>query len=219
MLNRQLVLLGSGGFATDVIDIALLRGFKVKGVFDDALPRRSIAYRGIPVLGKIDDVDYVDKMDTLSVFCAIASTSARESMWSRFSHLHWVNVISPHAYVSPTAVIRRGVFVGAFAFIGASVVLENNALINATCMIGHHTKVGEHSVLSPGTFTGGGTTIGNSVFTGLNVTVSPRIRVCDKVVIGSCSNVLKDISYPGVYFGKTQFQKRTNTVESVTKLS
>ena len=54
------------------------------------------------------------------------------------------------SYVSPTAKLGRGVYIGAFCHVGDGVVLGNGVKVFPGCFIGHDAHIGDDSVLYAG---------------------------------------------------------------------
>jgi len=108
-------------------------------------------------------------------------------------------------------------FIGPFVEIQRDVVIGNRCKIHSHALVCELVTIGDDCVISHGamfindTFSTGGpahgdkklwksTTIGNNVSIGTNATILP-IRICDNVVIGAGSIVVKDILVPGIYAG------------------
>ena len=58
--------------------------------------------------------------------------------------------ISNQAFISPSAVLGKGVSVGEFSFIGKNVQLGNNVLIHPQVFIGDNVTIGDESIIYPG---------------------------------------------------------------------
>jgi UDP-3-O-[3-hydroxymyristoyl] glucosamine N-acyltransferase len=58
--------------------------------------------------------------------------------------------IQQPSYVSPSASIEEGVYVGAFSYIGDHVKLGKNVKIYPNCFIGNHVTIADYSIIHPG---------------------------------------------------------------------
>jgi UDP-3-O-[3-hydroxymyristoyl] glucosamine N-acyltransferase len=67
--------------------------------------------------------------------------------------------------------------------------------------VGHDCVIGDFFTASPGVNISGNCTIGNQVYIGTNASLKQGITICDDVIIGMGSVVVKDIIEPGVYIG------------------
>ena len=113
--------------------------------------------------------------------------------------------------------------IGNYGFIGPFVEIQKGVKIGQNCKIQSHSficelvKIGDNCFVGHGVmfindlFTNGGpangdkslwkeTSIGNNVSIGSNATILP-VNICDNVVIGAGSVVVKDINKSGVYAG------------------
>ena len=116
-----------------------------------------------------------------------------------------------------------GCRIGDFSFVGPFVEIQKNAAIGKRTKVQSHAFICELVTIGDDCFIGHGvvfindlfseggpaggdqskwksTTIGNQVSIGSNATILP-VSICDHVVIGAGSVVVKDIKEPGVYAG------------------
>lgn len=75
------------------------------------------------------------------------------------------------------------------------------ATINANCFIGHDVRIDDFCSLHPGVIICGHVKVGKRVLFGARSCVRDGVSICDDVVIGMGSVVVKDITEPGTYFG------------------
>lgn len=102
-------------------------------------------------------------------------------------------VIEDNVEVQAQSVIHRAVF--------TSTHIRKNAQIYALVNIGHNCDIGESTIICPGSTIAGGTKVGKNCYLWQGVNTRSNISICDNVIIGAGSLVLKDIDEPGVYFG------------------
>jgi UDP-3-O-[3-hydroxymyristoyl] glucosamine N-acyltransferase len=103
-------------------------------------------------------------------------------------------VIEDYVEVQALSVIHRAVF--------TSTIIRKNAQIFAKVNIGHNCDVGESTIICPGTMLAGGTKVGKNCYIWQGVITRSNVSICDNVIIGAGSLVLKDINESGVYFGR-----------------
>lgn len=82
-----------------------------------------------------------------------------------------------------------------------STIIRDGAKICVKCNIGHNCTVGERTIVAPGVLLGGGSVIGSDCYIWQGVIIRGHISICDRVIIGAGSIVLKNITDSGVYFG------------------
>ena len=102
-------------------------------------------------------------------------------------------VIEDYAEVQALSVVHRSVF--------GSTIIRKNAQVFAKVNIGHNCDIGESTIVCPGCMLAGGTKVGKNCYIWQGVITKSNITICDNVIIGAGSLVLKDITEPGVYFG------------------
>lgn len=82
-----------------------------------------------------------------------------------------------------------------------STIIGEGSKVCVKCNIGHNCVIGKRTFIAPGVLLGGGTEIGDYCYIWQGVITRSNISICDKVVIGAGSLVMKDITKSGVYFG------------------
>jgi sugar O-acyltransferase (sialic acid O-acetyltransferase NeuD family) len=107
----------------------------------------------------------------------------------------------PMAWVSPRAVLGRGVFVGAQAAVAAHARVGDWSVINRGATIGHDTELGTGVRVHPGATVAGVSILGNRVVVGAGATVIDGIRVGDDVVLGAGAVATRHLLEPGTYVG------------------
>ena len=110
-------------------------------------------------------------------------------------------------FIHPTVVFSDSVEFGVGGFIGAYSVLTTNIIIGEHCLlnrgvhIGHDCVIGDFFSAMPGAVVSGNVNIGNRVYLGNNSSIREKITICDDVIIGMNSAVVKNITEPGTYAG------------------
>ena len=107
----------------------------------------------------------------------------------------------PMAWVSPRAVLGRGVFIGAQAAVAAHARIGDWSVINRGATIGHDSELGVGVRVHPGATVAGMTTLGPRVVVGAGATVIDGIRVGADVVLGAGTVVTRDLLEAGTYVG------------------
>jgi len=67
--------------------------------------------------------------------------------------------------------------------------------------IAHNVEIGRHCALTAGTIIGGSTRIGDMCWTGLNSTIKHKVKIGNKVIIGSGASVINDIDDEDIVAG------------------
>lgn len=151
-MKGNLLILGAGQYGAVVKEIAIdMACFKRIAFLDDCYDQDV----GNPeVIGKLDELE-----NFLKVYdCAIPAVGNPEIRLAFLEHakqsgFHIPAIISPKAYVSPTAVIEKGAivepmagvhtgaFVGEASYISMGAVVNHNAIVNRGCHIDNNAVV------------------------------------------------------------------------------
>ena len=75
------------------------------------------------------------------------------------------------------------------------------SVINIGSTICHHSAIGKNVIICPKVLVSGKCKLKDNIFVGNGTIINPKIEIENNVIIGSMSNVLKNISKKGVYFG------------------
>ena len=97
--------------------------------------------------------------------------------------------------------IGEGSFIGAYSVLTTNIKIGRHSILNRSNHIGHDCIIGDFFSAMPGSIVSGNCKINNQVYLGTNVTIREKITICDSVIIGLSSGVVKNITVPGVYGG------------------
>ena len=117
--------------------------------------------------------------------------------------LECMTYVNDNNEVHKSAKIGKGTAIFSFNTIMHNAVIGNHCMIDVYCLVAHNTTLGDNCVLHPGTMIAGKTKIGNNCLFNFKSSAINNITVCDNVIVGSYSNLRKDVSEPGVYVGTT----------------
>lgn len=188
-------IIGAGGFAKEIF-LSLPseeRNRTTMFVSDDWYNPK---YADVLPLSKLDENEY-------EVIVAIADCKIRERI---------VNSLPKNTkyftYIHPTAQIHdENVEIGEGSIICANVIITTNVKLgkhthlNISTSVSHDCVIGDFFTASPSVTICGNETIGDRVFFGAKSCIKEKLTVCDDVVIGLNSGVIRDIIEPGVYVG------------------
>ncbi len=111
-------------------------------------------------------------------------------------------------FIHPTALIMNknieigeGSFIGAYSILTTNIKLGKHSLLNRSNHIGHDSVIGDYFSAMPGAIISGNVNIGNKVYMGTNSSIREKIEICDDVIIGLNSGVIKDINQEGTHVG------------------
>jgi len=194
---KTLYIMGCGGHARSIADSYIQLHHETKILFIDANARDGEQVLGFDLQPEIDAKQLAEGF----VFIGIGDNTQRSITFEKHQFANLISIISSSAYLSPSATIGRGCFVGNFCHIGPEAAVGDNTIINTGSMIEHGVKVGKHSHIAPNVAISGNTIIGDHVFVGVGSSIIDKVSICDHVTVGAGSTVTKDIRIPGTYVG------------------
>lgn len=180
-------LIGNGGHAREVI-------FQIGEKLDCFVSDEYSDYGTIP-LSKFDP-------DKYEVMIAVGKSNERYEILKKLPKTtKFFNFIHPTAIVSDDLKLGHGCFIGAYSIITVNISIGNHCILNRSNHIGHDSSIGDFCSMMPCSIISGNCKIGNRVYFGTNSSVRQKINICDDVVIGLNSGVVKHITESGVYVG------------------
>lgn len=196
--NNGIVLIGNGGHARAVRDVI------------ESITSYSISLGGRPTVAMVIE----DSRKMAIVGCGgcrhfvlgvgqIKSAQDRIDIVKQFSGdgVLWPTIISPHAYVSPTAKIGIGVVIMHGAVVNTGAEIRDFCIINTNAVVEHDAYVDDFCHISTGAIVNGGAGVGRESFVGSNAIVLNQVVIGDNVVLGAGSVACCTIAKPGIYRG------------------
>jgi sugar O-acyltransferase (sialic acid O-acetyltransferase NeuD family) len=112
------------------------------------------------------------------------------------------------SFIHPTAIlmdnnisIGEGSFIGANSIITTNIKIGNHTILNRGNHIGHDSELDDFLSMMPGAIISGNVKTGKRVYLGTNSTIKEKVKICDDVIIGLNSGIIKDIKEKGIYVG------------------
>lgn len=194
---KGLVILGFGGHARSVADIAFSCGIK-SFVFVDEHARDGENFLGYPVQKNLPEAQA-----DWACIPASGDNATRQKQMAEVKSKGWncTMLISPHAIIGVGAVIGEGTMIGHQAHIGPMVKIGSGCIINTGAIVDHEAQVGDYTHVSIKSAVAGRSQIGSFCMIGAGATVIDRLKVTDNVVVGAGAAVVKSIEQPGTYVG------------------
>lgn len=187
MTTGRLDLLGSGGHAKVVADVAARAGFSPIVVWGEA----GADGHQFPSAVELRPAAALDP--ETPVLLAFGDLEARRSQRERFPH-------ATPPLVDPTAVIGHGVRIGEGTVVMAGCVVNPNAtvgrdvILNTGCVIEHDCVVGDNVHISPSACLTGAARVGDGAHVGAGAVVLPGVRVGEGAVVGAGAVVTRNVA-------------------------
>ena len=182
---QRLAMIGGGGFAKEVAEIASLNGYELAGCYAQAP-----GYFGHIHKGYLDEL-LRDRADYDGVALAIGGAD-RKSIAIRRSMIDWIRtngftapaLVSPRGIVASGARIGDGTLVAHGAILAVDVNLGSFCVVNAGAIVGHDTVLSDNVTVAPGAFLGGGCSVGSETLIGPMAKVLQGVPVGRDVIVG-----------------------------------
>lgn len=196
-MSKEIIILGTGGHATSVANVALSAGFNIKAF---ATPKiTNSRYLDYPV---IDENDIFKMKNSTALALGIGDNHLRVQIFNKFQdkltsfsldNIYFPTLIHASASIGFQTTINAGTVVMPNATIGPCSRIGNACIINTNASIDHDSVMEDFSSLAPGVNAGGGVSIGHSSALGIGVAIKHNIKIGKHVVVGAKSYVHHDL--------------------------
>lgn len=197
-MYKGLLILGFGGHARSVADVALAAGVPELLFID------SNAKEGENFLGHRVVREHTGNLaEGWACLPAAGDNQRRQRQISEVSERGWplATLVASSATIGAGATIGEGSFVAQHAHIGPMARVGKGAIINTGATVEHECVVGEFVHVSVNSTLAGRSHLGNFVFLGAGSTVIDSVEVGPHITVGAGSVVVKSIDLPGTYVG------------------
>jgi acetyltransferase EpsM len=192
---KRLALIGGGGFAKEVLEVAELCGYTVVGCVDDAVPVRAPLphWGGLGILAR-----YRAKFDQVALAVGAVDrrsfeTRARIVAMLEQQGLTFAKLVSPAATIAKGVQVDPGVFVAHGVVVSVDAQLGRHVILNSNAIVGHDAVIGDQSIVAPGAFIGGGVRLGQRVLVGPGAQVIQGVSVGAQTIISVGTVVLRSL--------------------------
>ncbi|MGQ0671778.1 MAG: acetyltransferase [Hyphomicrobium sp.] len=197
MSGRSLIVLGTGGHAAVVVDLALAAGYSVTGCLGPEQP--VLADDRCSYLGG-DELLHDMNRDEVSVTIGIGSVGAaslRRKLFENAKELGFqlMPLTHPRAVVADGAMVGEGSQVMAGAIVQAHAKLGRNVIVNTGAVVEHHVEIGDHAHIAPAAVLCGGAKVGSGSHIGANATVLQGVTIGEGCVVAAGACVIRDVAH------------------------
>ena len=198
---KDLIILGAGGFARELLSYAIdimktsECQWRVKGFIDDNLGALNGIDTGYPILGTISDHIIEDN----SVYiCAIGDSISRLKIGREFQKkgAEFINFIHPTARIRERVKMGIGNIFCPSSGANPDVVIGDFVLVNCNSGFAHDCKIGSGCTLSGGCDVTGNCTLGEGVFLGSKAVIVPDRKIGDHAKVSAGAVVFTNVK-PG----------------------
>lgn len=196
-MSRSIIIIGAGGHGRKTAQLIRddFDGFELMGFLDD---KATEGISGAPVIGTVSG--HVPRTDVGYVI-AIGTPAVRERIVASLSGATFVTLVHPSAYVSSSARLGEGVFVGPLAYVGNDVVIGNHVMIDTRAVVEHDAKLGSFVTCAPGSIVLGSAEIGEKAYLGSGSLIRNTFSVGDGAIVGMGAVVVRDTDPHSIVVG------------------
>ena len=127
------------------------------------------------------------------------------------------SIISPLAFISPTAQIGNGAIIGPFCSIQARAIIGENVAVNTSAIVGHDVVIDVDTVISSMVNLGGAVEVGSRCYIGMGAMLKEQIAIGQSTIVGMGSVVYNDMPKEVICIGNPARVSRRNTSKRVFK--
>lgn len=198
---KDLIIIGGGGFAKEVIWLANDCKRRVRGVLDDKADTHGTTIQGVDVLGNIDTwLEYLD----CEFIIAIGSPRTRFKVCSNMFKSgapSFATLIHPSVIYSNTVTFGVGVIVCAGTIITADVSIGNHNILNLNVTVGHECNFDTFVTVAPMAAISGNVTLSKCAEIGTGAVIRQGITIEKGAMLGMGGILTKNIPELMIFAG------------------
>lgn len=205
---RQLIVIGSGGQAANIVNVAYSLQYSIKAFVNNGRFGQTLFDK--PVIADINQIDSLTEYD----FCLALGDNYEREKYLRDALYRYPNLSFP-ALIHPTVSIGPFSKVGEGSIVMPNSVIGTNAAVGSFCFLGNQSCVGHDSALSdfsslgPAATLAGYVTLGRRSVVGIGAKVRERVSIGDDVVLGANSFLNNDLPEKVIALGTPAKIKKT----------
>ena len=199
-MNNSLIIIGAGGHAISITNIAISSGIDVTAYVDDNKAGTEIM--GAPVISK---KNFLNNYSNDNLAIAIGDNAERERIYKEYltslPKAHFPPLIHVSSIVGVGTIIEDETVIMPLVNLGPNSKVGKFCILNTSSSIDHDCDMESYSSLAPRAVCGGNVKIGVRSAVSIGATVKHGITLGDDVVIGANSYVNKAFSDGVVAYG------------------
>ena len=185
-MNQSLYIIGAGGHATSIAEIAIAANFNLRAFISHDSSATELW--GLPILTAIPQ-----KIESNSIILAIAigDNYQREmvfkNLMDQFPIESFPALIHPSASIALKATVGFGTTIHQNATVGSNTTVGNFCTLNSGSITDHDCQISDFASLGPGANLGGNVTLGHRAVVAIGSTVRHGVTIAEDSILGAAS--------------------------------
>ena len=194
-----LAILGTGGFAREVVSIIYAINKKIPqyeliGFIDNNLPKGTLI-NGLPIICTDNEIN--NTSTPLGVVTAFGEPDLKEKVYKKYTNplITFPNIIHPSVIMGDVSYIKlgKGCIICAGCILTTNIEINDFVTLNLSCTVGHDVSIGNYSSFMPSCNISSEVTIDEKVYCGTGVKIINQTKIGKNTIIGAGAVVTRNI--------------------------
>ena len=198
---KEIIIVGGGGFAKEIIWLASSCGRSVRGLLDDNEEAQGNTLSGIDVIGRVSD--WVDFQDCEFII-AIGSPRVRALVYRKMTELgipKFSTLVHPSVHMSKDVEIGEGSMICAGSILTTEIKLGSHCILNLNVTVGHESELSDFVTVAPMAVISGNVILEECVEIGTGATLRQGLIVSKGAMLGMGGVLTKNIPQNCIFAG------------------
>ena len=185
-MNNFISVIGVGGHAKVIIELAKLNSLIIDGIFDDDVQKFNLNF------GEYIRNGPVDVNLTGPLVIAIGNNKIRKLISGRVLKAAWQTLIHPSAIISKNVIIGEGSVIMAGVIIQPGTRIGKHCIINTGACVDHDCVIGDFVHIAPNCSIAGNVSVGEGTLIGIGSSIIPNKTIGSWTNVGAGSVIITD---------------------------
>ena len=198
---KEIIIVGGGGFAKEVIWLARDCGYKVIGILDDNVDMQGKTVLEIPVLGTVSQCH---KYSQHQFILAIGSPRTRLAVYRTMQiggPVKFATLVHPSVKHSKYVSFGEGSIVCSGCILTVDIIIGRHCIINLNCTVGHESILGNFVTIAPIVAISGNVSLANYSEIGTSSAIRQGITIGKGAMLGMGGVLTKNIPDNVIFVG------------------
>ncbi len=218
-MNHPLILIGAGGHAAVLVELASVLGKTILGFI--ALEETQVP--GFPHIPYLGDDSYLTEnyaREAIKLINGVGAISVpknhhRDKLFSHYKNKGYLfeTLVHPSAIVASNVKLGEGVQVMAGAIIQPNVTIGQNTIINTGASLDHDCQIGRHVHIAPRATLSGNVKVADYVHIAVGATLIQGLVIGESAMIRAGATIITDIVKTDEFYSNEHTSARRPALE------